>query len=488
MRILVGIISLILAFQAVGQIAFFKLYSNNGYDYGQGVVQLEDSSYVICGSSSSFTDGPADAFLLHIDPQGNYLWSNHYGGIESDWARRVMYKNNVGFSVAGYSNSFGDGAYDFYAFRTDLNGTLIWEKSYGGLGWERVHDAIMTQDTGMLIVGQSNSTLNGDNNMYIVRTAANGDTLWTKSWGGSGEDVAYAAVALTDTTYAIGGEMFVADSNQVKAYIMSIDDLGNILWSDTIPTVGASSVHDLDVDFLSNKLHFVGWKYNTIDSVENNLFGKYFLNGTFDFVDSEPTSDKKICEQITQFGSAGKNYLAYRYIDPTSFQDGSDIGISKLMSNLYWDGIVHSINYPSEDTPGQMIPTSDGGAMLVGSNSVMELGGGNVFAMKIGPNDLFPVVEDDPFPLPNTLVQVVELNQQEVLIYPIPTDGNLNIQTELNELVDIHLYDVNGQLVGNQRFFKNGQLDLSYLSSGYYFVKLHCLDSGAEKMIKVQKW
>ena len=120
------------------QIEFFKNYTNNGYDFGQGVVQLEDSSYVITGSSSSFQDGAAQAFLLKIDSLGNHVWAHDYGGIETDWGRRVLYKKNVGFFIAGYTNSMGNGGYDAYLIKTDEQGTKLWEKTFGKEGWEKI--------------------------------------------------------------------------------------------------------------------------------------------------------------------------------------------------------------------------------------------------------------------------------------------------------------------------------------------------------------
>ena len=79
-----------------GQIDFYKIYTNNGYDFGQGIVQLEDSSYLITGSSSSFQNGASQAFLLKVDSLGNYNWSKNFGGSESEGGRRVLYKKNVG--------------------------------------------------------------------------------------------------------------------------------------------------------------------------------------------------------------------------------------------------------------------------------------------------------------------------------------------------------------------------------------------------------
>ena len=66
MRILIIFLFAVFTFNGFGQISFYKLYSGNGYDKGEGVVQLADSSYTITGSSSSWS-GNSDAFLLHLD-------------------------------------------------------------------------------------------------------------------------------------------------------------------------------------------------------------------------------------------------------------------------------------------------------------------------------------------------------------------------------------------------------------------------------------
>ena len=160
MRTLILLFLLNSFYSVYGQINFFNLYTDNGDDFGEGIVQLEDSSFVITGSSSSFGWGSTDAFLLKIDSLGNYLWSKNYGGPESDGGRRVMYNPGDGFYVAGTTNSYGNGAYDFYLFKTDLSGNLIWERTYGGSGWERMNDAVLTNDGGIIMVGEksSNST------------------------------------------------------------------------------------------------------------------------------------------------------------------------------------------------------------------------------------------------------------------------------------------------------------------------------------------
>ena len=103
MQILIKIAFVVLPVLASAQISFFRNYSDDSYDFGQGIVQLEDSSYVIAGTSGSFI-GNGQAFLMKVDSLGVRKWSNHFGGVESEWGRRVLYKQNFGFFLCGHSN------------------------------------------------------------------------------------------------------------------------------------------------------------------------------------------------------------------------------------------------------------------------------------------------------------------------------------------------------------------------------------------------
>ena len=483
-RILLVIYFSALAVEGFGQIAFYKYFTNNGYDYGQGAVQLEDSSYVICGSSSSFTDGPSQAFLLKIDSLGEYQWSHHYGGDESEWGRRVLYKNGFGYFLTGHQNSIGNGGYDAFLMKIDLNGTLEWQQNYGGTEWEKINDAALTSDTGTLLIGQTNSTIGGDNDIYIIRTAINGDTLWTKQLGGIGEDIATSITQYNDSTFFVSGEMYDTDSMMTKGFVLSIKDNGELLWLKKIGLNGNYGIKDIDFDQAAGKVNFVGWKFNTISNSRNNLFGKVSASGILDFEDSEVSADQKIYDEITQFGTSGKNYVAFKYIDGSSFQDGFDIAISKLGAGLYWDGTLLSINHPLEDATGQLIPTSDGGALAVGYSCGYGAGGANVFVTKIGPNDLYPIIH--PMPAANSLVEITENTALNGFhIFPNPANDLIHINTGKEEYFSYEMQDLNGKTILADEFYSSAELKLNFIQSGVYLLKVSSNTNGLETIKRV---
>ncbi|MFO0495131.1 MAG: T9SS type A sorting domain-containing protein [Flavobacteriia bacterium] len=452
-----------------GQIAFYKLYSNNGYDAGEGAVQLEDSSFVICGSSSSFTDGPSQAFMLHVDSVGNYLWSNHYGGPELESARRVLYIKNIGYYLAGFTNSFGNGAYDFYLVKTDLQGELIWQKTYGGTEWEKVHDAALTKDTGAIMVGETNSTNGNATDAFIVRTNSGGDTLWTKTFGGLGIDLATSIRSINDSTFVIGGQIYLQDSLKTKGFLMRIRDNGSIDWFKTLGDNGNYSISDVDV--YQNKINYVGYYLNNQTQIESPFFGRMDASGIPDFTGQETVSDKRVRDLITTFGSEGKKYMAYRYTADPSSNFGLDLTIARLPMDLWWDNSYVTVNFPYEDLANQLIPTSDGGVVAVGTTLFSGAGGSNVFVLKIGPNSLYPTVPVDP--TPNSLVFVNQLNAfSKIAIYPNPSNGNIKIMSEDVTISSAKLIDLSGKLILVQHITKGSELDLTQFQTGTYMLEL----------------
>ena len=312
MQILIKIIvALLLPLGAYSQISFYKHYSNSGSDFAQGVVQLEDSSYAVCGSSSSFTSGHTQAFLMRVDSMGNLLWSNSYGGFEQESARRVLYKKDYGYLLAGYTNSIGNGAYDYYLTKISEAGIQEWETSFGGSGWDRINDAAMTRDTGAILIGESNSTQNGDNDWFIVRTDSNGDTLWTKYIGGAGDDRATCIEPYQDSMFIVGGDLYVADSLKTKMHFVYIHENGTIIDKDTVGDNGDYFLNDITI--LNDIVQGIGThkidaatQYNVVlmtgslSPTEVDVFGHFIWSSSGDFTGN--------C--ITHYGDGTGRYMS----------------------------------------------------------------------------------------------------------------------------------------------------------------------------------
>ena len=454
-----------------GQIDFYKIYTNNGYDFGQGIVQLEDSSYVVTGSSSSFQNGASQAFLLKVDSLGDYKWSKNYGGSESDGGRRVLYKKNVGFYIAGYTNSYGNGGYDNYLIHTDEQGNFLWNKTYGGSGWEKVNNAILLPDTSIVMVGQSNSGTDGNDNFYIVRTNQNGDTLWTKNFGTSGNDFATSVKSINDSMFVVGGTKYISDSLKNKAYLMCYKNDGQLVWEHYFGNQGEYQINDISI--VGNEINVVGFRKNFVPNDFDGYAAKVNINGNFIYEFAYSYTTVETYEQITAYGTSGNFYIVYnQQQDGVTFPIGKDILAGRFTSGLVYDNHALGFSNTGDDISGQIIATNDGGVIVVGYNTSFGAGGNNVYLTKIGANDVFPITTGAP--TPNTLVKVNELkNSEGIQVYPNPTNDELNILLPNDFEGEIELKDISGRSVYSEKIeeskFKISMIK-NNIQQGNYFI------------------
>jgi hypothetical protein len=131
------------------------------------------------------------------------LWSETYGGINDDRALSLVATSDGGYALAGTTDSFGAGGYDFWLVKTDVDGNQLWSRTYGGAGDEEAHSLVQTSDGGYALAGYA---LFGYTDFWLVKTDADGNMQWDNTYnrGGSSEH-AYSLVQTGDGEYVIAG-------------------------------------------------------------------------------------------------------------------------------------------------------------------------------------------------------------------------------------------------------------------------------------------
>lgn len=466
-----------------GQISFFNFYSSNGVDKGEGIVQLEDSSYVVTGSSSSFSNS-SQAFLMKIDSLGNFMWSNHYGGSESESGRRVLYKKDYGFYICGFTNSIGNGGFDYYLAKTDEAGVFEWEKSYGDYGWEKVHDAVMMLDSGVMMVGETSSNPTDNKDIFIVRTDNQGDTLWTKTFGDSGDDFATTIIELDDSTYVIGGQYYNEDSLYTKSWACKLHEDGTVYWANTYGNNQNSWVSGMAYEPVNGIVRAVGGAngpdysgdndFNCVINIAGDYYGEY-INPTGG--DSEYTG---ICSFVN-----GENYYSTsKKIESWTFEGGYDVIIEKYSPIFAWlDNTV--VGHLENDVSNQIIRTNDNAAVVVGYSTDFISGGNEIYVDKIGPNGVFPDVTSFGN---NSIVTLFEEEvQTNIKVFPNPSSGIVYIQSEDNEANKFRIINSLGQVLMSQDFYKSTSVDLSTYMNGYYIIEFEGGETVSRRRVLVQQ-
>ena len=227
-----------------GNASWTRRYGGSSMDEGCSVEQTSDSGYIITGSTYSYGAGHKDVYLIKTDVNGIPSWTKTYGGSSDDVGFSVQQTSDGGYIIAGYTESFGAGTTDVFLIKTDSDGNTIWTRTYGGENWDCGLSVQQTSDGEYIITGCTYSFGSGNNDVYLMRIDANGDTLWTKTYGGDLCEEGYSVRETHDGGYIITGYSESFGPGLVDVYIIKTDENGDSIWTKTCggadPDIGYS--------------------------------------------------------------------------------------------------------------------------------------------------------------------------------------------------------------------------------------------------------
>ncbi|MFZ8835397.1 MAG: hypothetical protein ACO2O5_14570, partial [Candidatus Caldipriscus sp.] len=216
-----------------GNLQWAKTYGGTGDDWAIFVQQTSDGGYIVAGYTDSFGAGVWDAFLIKTDSNGNVEWAKTYGGTNYDIAYSVQQTSDGGYIVAGYTYSFGAGGWDAFLIKTDSNGNVQWAKTYGGVYDDGNFVVQQTSDGEYITAGWTYSFGAGGYDIFLVRTDANGNVQWAKTYGGAGDDWAYSVQQTSDGGYILAGITYSFGAGWGDIFLVKTDENGNLQWAKT---------------------------------------------------------------------------------------------------------------------------------------------------------------------------------------------------------------------------------------------------------------
>ena len=194
--------------------------------------QTTDGGYVVAGYTESYGAGSYDVWLIKTDSDGNELWSKTYGGTDNDEAYSVKQTTDGGYIVAGYTESYGAGEEDMWLIKTDADGNKLWDQTFGGNYYDSANSVQQTNDNGYIVAGYTYFYGAHNHDAWLIKTDTDGNMLWDQTYGGTGlSDKAESVQQTTDGGYIIAG--FTDSYGTDTAWLIKTDADGNMLWDRT---------------------------------------------------------------------------------------------------------------------------------------------------------------------------------------------------------------------------------------------------------------
>jgi hypothetical protein len=210
-----------------------RIYGRSGPDHAYATVQTVDNCYITAGMT--FTANPIcnyDVYLLKINNAGDTAWTKVIGRTYNDCAYSITTCFDGGYILTGYSETGSGGNEDVYLVKTDSSGDTMWTRTYGGSDDERGYCVTQTLDNGYIIVGDITENYRED--ILLIKTNAMGDTLWTKRYGTQYEDFGRCVLPTADSGYIVLGHTDVEYGCQCFAvWLLRMNQYGDTIWTRT---------------------------------------------------------------------------------------------------------------------------------------------------------------------------------------------------------------------------------------------------------------
>ena len=503
------------------QIAWQKSIGGSNNDPISIIRKTDDGGFILGGWSDSDTSGDKtensqggfDYWVVKVDSQGDLEWQNTIGGSGDELLQFIDPTMEGGYVLGGFSDSniSGDktedsqGFYDYWIVKLDENGTIEWQNTIGGNDYDMMFSVYQTADGGYIVGGNSQSGISGDKTEDIIGTTSGTDYWilklnvtgaieWQNTIGGAGSEDFKNMLITDDGGYIIGGSSAsdaFADKTEdavggIDYWIVKLNDLGDVVWDNTIGGTerdGFSKIKRIsDGGYL-----LVGNSKSNIsgDKDENSLGEKdYWILkldalGEIVWQNTIGGSDEDFARDGFELANGGFFVGGWSISDASGdkSEDGkgeSDNWILELDANgdIVNDNTIGGslddfFTTGLEVAPGEYAISSASYSDTSGDKTVASNGGQDYWVIGL-----------------SEFLSVETFIEDQLSVYPNPVTNEITIQYDGGGIEGIGIYSTLGAFIGNLPV--SDRLDVSFLSSGVYFLQINISDKTmVKKFIKL---
>jgi len=215
---------------SAGIIDWQKCYGGSGWEEAFSISATSDGGFIIAGHTGSldgditFSHGFTDCWIIKIDSDGTIEWQKSYGGTSTEYANSIIQTEDGGYIFAGFtysndgevSGNHGTGTTDWWVVKLDDVGNIIWQMCFGAGEDDVANSVQQTADGGFIVAGDRQ---NGDDwDYYIVKLNSEGETEWEKIFGGTQTDAAQAILETAEGSFVVGAGFTGSNDGDVTGH------------------------------------------------------------------------------------------------------------------------------------------------------------------------------------------------------------------------------------------------------------------------------
>ena len=301
-----------------------------------------------------------------VQAQVDTLWTKVFGN-EDSYGQSVKQTTDGGFIITGFTAPFGNLNYEVWLIKTDANGDTLWTKTFGGSAQDHGYAVQQTTDAGYIIAGTTESFGAGNQDVWLIKTDDSGNSVWNKTFGGSSYEGGYSVQQTTDQGYIIVGQGFDG------VWLIKTDESGDTLWTKMFGGNGFSVHQTTDGGYIiTGDIYSIGNGLGDVWLIKTDSFGDTLWTKTFGGGNNDGGS---AVQQTTDGGYVITGVTS-------SFGAGmGDVWLIKTDSsgNTLW---AKTFGGNSQDEGKSVQQTTDGGYIIIGYTYSFSVGYQDVWLIK----------------------------------------------------------------------------------------------------------
>ncbi len=215
-----------------GTLVWDRTFGGGAIDRARAIVETRDGGLAIAGATESKGEGEYDAWVIKLDADGALMWDHTFGGDATDWASALVETRNGDLAVGAYTQATSDEEFDFWVLKLNSDGALLWDRTFGGAKIDWANAIAELQDGSLAVAGHTESKGAGGADMWLLKLDVQGNLLWDRTFGGVGRDFATAVGDTRDGGLIVAGPI-ESESTKVDIRVVKLNTQGDVVWDHT---------------------------------------------------------------------------------------------------------------------------------------------------------------------------------------------------------------------------------------------------------------
>lgn len=361
-------------------IIWAKTIGGEASDLCKDIYELDDDNMLLVGTTYSEGAGSSDMFVKKVDASGNEIWSTVFGGQNREFGNSITILNNFIYA-SGITTSSGNGKKDYYLAKLDMDGSLVWTKTYGGNDNDICRKIISTSSGELIMCGETFSSGEGEDDLLLVKVDENGNQLVYKDYGYVESEMAFDVIETSDGNLLVtGASGHFSDKRDL--WLIKMDQDGNLIWD---KNYGINDDNDWGFKVLEYGSNYYvcgksdkhGNDFYTAAITKTDLDGnfiymnKYGENKLYEFGEAFAIHDSL----ITIAGIQKSYELSNEMFVITTSLDG-EVEEEELRSSI-------QLSNAGSDWVNSLLITKDGNYVIAGQTNSLGNGAFDIFLIKL---------------------------------------------------------------------------------------------------------